>query len=89
MIYSRTISQQDSHFFTGGTMVTDPALMELLKKLAAEDGITIEALIEKMAKNEDVKRHVIFHTEERHIRVKCGRMKCFETRIAPKDNIRD
>ena len=70
-------------------MITDPKLIALLTKLAEEEGLTIEDLIGKMASELDSDKHVVWHTSEGFIRVKCYRSDCFEKRTRPTSNIRD
>ncbi len=51
-----------------------------IEKLAAEAGITPEALVEKLVNHYDSERHVQWQGSPKgHVRVKCLFENCFET----------
>ena len=56
---------------------------EQLQRLAIEDGITVEELVQKLAETEDRHRHVIHPPFEGEVRVQCSRELCSEQRRRP------
>ena len=55
----------------------------VLEKIAAEDGISPEGVLEQLVKKEDESRHVVFQPGKGHVRCKCPRKNCQEPNPRP------
>lgn len=64
-------------------------LLELVGKLAREQGLAPEAYIEKLVRHDDSERHVSFKPGVGPVRTRCLLKDCFEKAPKPSGDLRD